>query len=127
VEEELRTLLRSTSSVTSIVGQRIEWVAQPQGAALPAIVLNTVSGFDGIHMNGTGPYEGRVQADCYGLTYTTAKTASRAVIEALNAYRGGGFLFIQHVSTRDSREGSSNEAERPYRASLDFNITWRPE
>jgi len=79
-----------------------------------------------VHMNGTGPHEGRVQVDCYGMTYSAAKNAGKAVVAALNAYRGGGFLFISHASTRDSREGGTNEAERPYRTGLDFNITWRP-
>lgn len=126
MEEEFRTLLRATTAITDVVGQRVEWGVHPQGDPFPAIVLNVVSGFDGVHMNGTGPYEGRIQVDCYGLTYGTAKQVSRAVIGALNAYRGGGFLFMQHTSTRDGREGGTNEAERPYRTGLDFNITWRP-
>jgi len=127
MEEEFRALLLATSAVTALVGTRINWGVHPQGASLPAIVLNTVSGFDGLHMNGTGPHEGRVQVDCYATTFGAAKAASRAVIEVLHAYRGGGFLFIQHSSTRDSREGGSNEADRPYRTGLDFNTTWRPE
>ena len=126
MEEELRALLLATAGVTAICGQRIEWGAPTQGTDLPAIVLNVASGFEGIHMNGAGPFEGRVQVDCYGLTFGSAKTLSRAVVAALNFYRGGGFQIISHTSTRDSREGGSNEAERPYRTSLDFNMTWRP-
>ena len=126
MEQELRTLMRSTSVITAQVGQRIEWGTHPQGTPLPAIVLTVASGFEGVHMNGTGPHEGRIQIDCYGMTYGAAKNAASAVVAALNAYRGGGFLFISHASTRDSREGGTNEAERPYRTGLDFNITWRP-
>ena len=126
MEEEFRNLLLATATITDIVGQRVEWVEHLQGTGFPAIVLNMASGFESVHMNGKGPFEGRVQVDCYGMTYTAAKTASRAVIEALHAFRGGGFLFMQHTSTRDSREGGTNEAERPYRTGLDFNITWRP-
>ncbi len=126
MEEELRNLIFNTEAVADIVGRRVEWIEHPQGSGYPAIVLNVVSGFEGIHMNGKGPFEGRVQVDCYGMTYTAAKSASRSVIEALNGYRGDGFLFISNTSTRDSREGGSNEADRPFRTGLDFNITWRP-
>lgn len=127
MEEDLRAILRSDTVLTGIVGQRIDWGAHPQGVEFPAIVLTLASGFEGLHMNGTGPFEGRVQVDCYGLSYSDAKTAARAVVRALHAYRSGGFLFIQHTTTRDTREGGGNEATRPYRTGLDFNITWRPE
>jgi len=126
MEEEFRTILLGTSAITAIVGTRINWGEHPQGEAFPAIVLNVVSGFEGVHMNGTGPHDGRIQVDCYGLTFGAAKLVSRAVTDALHTYRGGGFLFIQQDSTRDSREGDTNEALRPYRTGLDFNITWRP-
>lgn len=125
MEEEFRALLMTDPSISALVGTRVNWGAHPQGAPLPAIVLNVASGFEDIHMNGTGPHEGRVQVDCYGLTSESAKKVGRAVISALNAYRGGGFLFIQHTSARDTREGGTNQADRPYRTGLDFNIKWR--
>lgn len=116
----------ATSDITDLVGARIDWGSAPQGSAFPYIVLSMVSGFEGMHMNGTGPFEGRFQVDCYGLTFGAADTVALAVIDALHFYRGGGFLIISHTSTRDSREDGSNEADRPFRASLDFNTTWRP-
>lgn len=121
MEEEFRAL------VAGVVAAPVNFGAHPQGASFPAIVLNLVSGFEGIHMNGTGPFEGVVQADCYADTYRAAKVLSREVVQALHTYRQGGFLMISHSSTRDSREGGTNEVERPYRTSLDFNVTWRPE
>lgn len=127
MEEEFRAILLASGGLSALVGDRINWGVHPQGQAFPAIVLNLVSGFEGIHMNGTGPFEGRVQVDCDAETYADAKRISRAVIGLLNTYRGGGFLFISHTSTRDDRKGGSNEAMRPFRAGLDFNVTWRPE
>jgi len=127
MEEEFRGLLKATAALTAIVGQRIDYGERPQGQQMPDVLLNVVSGFEGIHMNGTGPFEGRIQVDCYGLTYSDAKRAARAVVDALNFYRGGGFMIITHLSTRDTREGGSNDADRSYRTGMDFNIIWRPQ
>tara|TARA_R110002051_G_scaffold325869_1_gene432665 strand:+ start:16421 stop:16807 length:387 start_codon:yes stop_codon:yes gene_type:complete len=127
MEEEFRALLKADPALSAIVGDRIDFGTREQGGALPAIVLNTISDVKDHHMNGSGGlYQGRVQVDCYGMTYGAAKLASRAVVDALHFYRGGGFLLITHLMTRDTRESGSNEAERPYRTGLDFNTSWRP-
>jgi len=69
----------------------------------------------------------RIQVDCYADTYGAAKAASRAATTALNGHRGGGFRGVFWEGARDSREGGSNEADRPYRVSLDFMVNWRAE
>ena len=38
---------------------------------------------------------------------------------------GSVVRLVQHVGTRDSREGGTNEAERLFRCSLDFTTAWR--
>lgn len=126
MEEEFRAILLGASAVTDICSNRVNFGANPQGSGHPSIVLNTISGFESVHMNGTGPFEGRVQVDCYADTYGAANGLSRAVMGALHFYRGGGFLMIANDAVRDTREGGSNEADRPYRSSLDFTLTWRP-
>jgi hypothetical protein len=126
MEEEFRTLLLSESGVTDRVGSRVNWGEHPQGAPLPAIVLSVVSEVDGLHMQGPDRFaESRVQVDCYAMTYAEKKQLSRAVMAVLHGYRGGGFRLVRHAGTRDSREGGTNEATRPYRASLDFTCHWR--
>lgn len=127
MEEELRALLLADSGVSSHVSDRVNFGTHPQGHPWPAIVLNVISDTEAVHMNGKGPHDGRVQVDCYGMTYGAAALLSHAVLGALNTYRGGGFLFIKHLSTRNTREGGSNEAERPYRAGMDFETVWRVE
>jgi len=128
MEESIRALLLASSGVSSLVGTRVNFGTHPQGQPLPAIVLNTISDAEDYHMNGSGGlFEGRIQADVYAPTYGAAKLASRAVRKALHFYRGGGFFLITQISARDSREGGSNEAERPYRVSMDFKTSWRPE
>lgn len=126
MEEEFRALLTGSAAVTTITpASRINWGAHPQGAALPGIVLNTVADAEGLTFSGTdGLSQGRVQVDCYATSYAQAKELSRAVRTVLHGYSGGGFGLVVHDTTRDSREGGSNEATRPYRVSLDFSTYW---
>lgn len=127
MEETLLALLASSAAITAIApATRINWGAHPQGAALPGLVLNVIDDAEGLHLKGKdGLSQGRVQIDCYAMTFGQAKLLSRAVRNALHGYRGGGFRLVEHVSARDSREGGTNEAERPFRVSLDFNTNWR--
>ena len=126
MEEDFRALLLADSGVASFAGSRVGFGERPQGGGCPAIVLNTISGAEGLTMKGPdGLLQSRVQVDTYALSYAEAKAAARAIVSALHGYRGGGFRLVEHVSTRDSREGGTNEAERPYRVSLDFMAHWR--
>lgn len=127
MEEEFRALLTGSAAVTAIVpASRINWGAHPQGAALPGLVLNVIDDAEGLVMNGpNGLFQGRVQVDCYAETYKGSKQLSRVVHALLHGYRGGSFRLVSHDSSRDSREGGSNEATRPYRVSMDFNTAWR--
>jgi hypothetical protein len=127
MEEALRTLLLNTSAVTNLCGTRIDWGGSPQGTASPRIALWVIS--DNGNPTLTGPdglSAGRVQADCYGTTYASAKTLARAVRAALDGYRGGNFRGVFHVGTRDRNETGSNEADRPHYVQLDFMTHWRP-
>jgi len=127
METEIRALLTGSAAITDLVpASRINFGTHPQGAGYPAIVLNVIGGAEGLMMNGTNNLtEGRLQVDCYGVTYASPKQVSGAVKALLHGYRAAGFRIIQHITTRDSREGGSNEADRPYRCSLDFSFAWR--
>ena len=128
MEEALKALLAATAGVTALApAARINWGARAQGAALPALVLNVISDVEEYTLQaGDGLFRARVQADCYAVTTLQAKQLSRAVRAVLSGYRGGNFRLVEHVATRDSREGGANEADRPFRVSLDFLIHWRP-
>lgn len=127
METEFRALLTGSTAITALVPTaRINFGSNPQGAGYPAIVLNVVSGTEGLVMNGpNGLFEGRMQVDCYGSTYASPKQVADAVRGLLHGYRDDSFRLIQNVLTRDSREGGSNEADRPYRVGLDFSFAWR--
>jgi len=128
MEEAIRALLLASSGVTALVGTRVNFGAHPQGQDYPAIVLNTISDIEDHHMNGAGGLsQGRVQVDVYAGTYGAAKVASRAVKTALHFHRDSNFFLILHLSTRDTREGGTNEADRPHRVGMDFSTSWRSD
>lgn len=122
MEEELYTLL---SDELTLPPQAIGWFTAPQGIGYPKVVLNTINEAEGLVMNGpNGLFEGIVQIDVYSLERAEVKTTARAIRDLLHGYRGGGFRLIRHDRTRDTREGGGNEAERPYRVSMDFTTAW---
>lgn len=126
MEEALRALLLGSAPVAAPVGARINWGAHPQGQPLPAIVLTVVSDIEGLTLAGPdGLSEMRVQADCYALTHKAARVTARAVRDLLHGYHTDPLHLIELAGSRDLREGGSDEADRPFRASLDFIVTWR--
>lgn len=126
MEEELRALLAGSAAIAALAGTRINFGANVQGAAYPRIVMFTISNTVGGHMTGPDSIEfSRVQVDCYAQSFAEAKQLSRAVKSFLHFYRGGGFQLVTFEGARDSREGGANEADRPFRVSLDFITRWR--
>lgn len=127
MEEEIRAVLLASSGITALAGTRVDFGSNPQGSAFPRVVLWTIDNGDGLNIDGPdGFFEGRVQVDCYGTTYSAAKSLSRAVITSLNGYAGGGLQLVRLISTRDTRESGTNEADRPFRVSLDFATFYNP-
>jgi len=121
MEEQLRAILLAASSVTDIVGNRINWGSIPQGQNYPSVAMHVIDEISESTMTGPdGLFQGRVQIDCYALTYGQSKVLARAIIATLDGFRGGIFSGIFLASARDSRESGTNEADRPFRVSLDF-------
>lgn len=127
MEEQFLALLTGSAAVTAMTGNRINFGSNVQGAAYPRIVMFTIDDAEDHNLNGPdGHSVGRVQCDCYALTYGQAKQLSRTVRAVLDGYSGGGFQGVFHTLTRDTREGGTNDADRPYRVSLDFITHFNP-
>lgn len=126
MEEEFRAILLGATAITDICGARIDFGEGLQGKPRAAIILNVISDSSGHNLKGAdGLQVNRVQVDCYGETYKSAKVLSRAVRSALDGYRGGNFSGVFHAGSRDGREGGTNKADRPFRNSIDFLTNWR--
>jgi hypothetical protein len=124
-EETLRAILQMAAGVTSITTS-INWGEHPQGRRGSYIHLSQVSGNFGLTLKGTdGLGSMRYQIDCYGTPYNQARQLSREVITALHGYSGGPVRLIEHLDTREGREGGAGEAERLFRVSVDVMLHWR--
>lgn len=126
MEEAFKALLANALPVFDLVpSTSINWGQHPQGVPLPGIVLTVIDDLEQVtHQGPDGLSQARVQVDCYADTYSQAKTLGRAVRLALNGYRGNGFQGVFLAATREGREGGTNEADRPFRVSQDFQTHW---
>lgn len=130
MEESLIGLLLATSGVTAVVSTRINWNKSASPAVPPYVILRKVSGARDYRMSGaTGLTETRMQADCYGTTYASAKAAARAIEAALSGYRGASgtttFDGIFLIDERDLIDDDESPADL-HGVSLDFMI-WHKE
>lgn len=116
MEEHLYSMLSSALSFP------IAWGTLGEGTSTPRAVMTRVSGIRSVHLQGKGLMESRVQVDCYGASYSEAITASRAVREELELYKGGPIQGAFLDSTRDMR---SDDAGLLYRVSLTFLVKYQ--
>lgn len=128
-KEDLRALVIEAATHGMDVFE-VSWDEHPQGADLPAIVLNLIGGAEGYTQGGPdGLMRASVQIDVYDARQAQADTAAGLVSAGLSGFRGAGltgfFEGIFLTATRSGREGGTNEAERPYRQSMDFDVNWR--
>ncbi|WP_353474786.1 DUF3168 domain-containing protein [Salipiger sp. H15] len=123
MEEYLRSLLLGNASVSALAGDRVNWGAHPQGAGYPAAVLTLISETGDHTLDGpSGVSVARVQVDCLGTGYGNAKRLAHAIRSVLDGYRGGPLKAVFFAGARDGREGGTNDADRPFRTSLDVLV-----
>jgi hypothetical protein len=130
MEESLVALLLAHTPLTSLTGTRIHWLRAPQGVAMPYVVLQMITRLpDMTHAGPSGLNAARVQIDCYGLSYGSAKAVARAVEGRLSGYRGTptppGTTVFDGVFKDAERDGYEDEAstDKLFRVSMDF-IIW---
>lgn len=131
MEEALIDFMLENPALVALVSDRIDWQTRPQGASLPAITLQRVSGARDYAMEGpTGLVRSRMQVDCWGSTYASALGAARAVRDLLSGVRTAiGDIQLQGAfidSERHDFEKDGNAAEGFHRVSMDF-IIWHSE
>lgn len=125
MEEAIIARLLADTGVAAIAGARVFPGMRPQGSALPAAVLNRISGGPLYADDGeVGLEQARIQIDCWAETYTGAKKLARAVTACLSAFEGmvgtTTFEFIELDIERDLQEGGGDAASYPFRTALDF-------
>ncbi|KFB10334.1 hypothetical protein [Nitratireductor basaltis] len=125
-----------TQLLASVAGGRRYWNMAPQGIKVsgttsdnyggpgPYIVLYRVDGVPGYTYQGRdGLVTSRVQANCYGATYSAAKATANDLIAALDTYRGGSIQLITVDSEgRDLTDTNPSTSERVFAVSVDLII-----
>jgi Protein of unknown function (DUF3168) len=120
--------LRDAPAVAAIADGRVFPGALPQGQAVPAVVVNEISGAPVYTDDGESALNrSRLQVDAWAATYTDAKLLARTVKAELSGFFGTvgstTFRFATIDDERDDREGGSNATAYRYRTSVDF-IVW---
>jgi hypothetical protein len=120
----LRARLLAASPITALVAQRVYWMSRPQGSALPAITLQTISDEREQHMKGFhGVQSARVQVDVWGETYGSVRDIANKVIAALvPANTANGIRFDRGFVDSIRDLGERTETAFLHRASIDFII-----
>jgi hypothetical protein len=124
MESALIAKLLATAGITALVSTRINWSRRPQGAALPAIVLHRIDGTPDVHHAGaSGLVVSRVQVDCWGASYGSAKAVARAVETAITAqtFTQGATRF-DVILIDSERDDSTDETTPLFRTSLDLMV-----
>lgn len=112
MEQDLFTVLDAVGSVYPVV--------LPQNPTLPAMTYQRISDALASHVSGASTLtQSRVQVDCWGRTYASAKALANQVITALDGYEGDFKSIV--LTTRDFFE----EGSEIYRVSVDVSIWHR--
>lgn len=121
MENALRT--RTIAAVPSVSG-RVYWGVRPQGSALPAIVLTTVSDARTQHMAGFDTFQQkRVQVDCYAASYSQAIEMREAVIAGLVPEGTlGGTRFLRGSVNNTMSRGEDTTTGYVHRQMVDLTI-----
>lgn len=123
----LRARLLAAAPVTALVAQRIYWVDRPQSAALPAIVLQTISDDRPQHLKGFNDLrETRVQMDVLGTTYAQVRAIAEAAIAATVPENTGNGIIFNRALVDGARDlGERTETQFIHRHSVDLLIWWQ--
>ena len=122
---ELRALMLADPKLSALVAGRVDWGERPQGDAMPAVVLTQISGGDVYHHKGRSNWrDARVQVDSFGADYASANATAEAVADLLSGYFGGIFQGVFLLASRDLRSAGSDDPDRPFGVSQDFQINY---
>ena len=87
--EDLRTFIRGTTSITSLVDTRVHYNQLPQESSKPHVWFRITSDTEELTMDGVGGiHEAFADIECVGLTEATAQAVAAVVKPRLHGYKG---------------------------------------
>lgn len=130
-ERTLYSILSSTGAVTQLVGDRIYPVQIDQGAGLPAIAYQQISGPREHNVSGPiGWVRARYQITAWADTYLDAIDLATAIRVAVDGYSGTiAGLVIDHIFVVDEGDvpdlSAENSALNMYGKRIDVQIVFK--
>jgi len=125
MEEALVSFLLAAAGLSSLLSTRIHWLQAGQSLNKPYVTLTRISGNRSMNFQGANGFvESRVQVDCYGLNYGSAKQVARAVEARLSGVRvtHSGYVFRFFLDGERDIFEDADTPDKLYRVSLDFLI-----
>lgn len=121
MEDALMDVILGNAPLQALVDGRVHWGTSPQGTPAPRIVLVLVDGIRTYTMGGPANYvQSRVQAECYGQSYSQAAGVRAALIAALSGYKDSYFsgVFV------DGETGyyDADPSQKLHRITVDFMV-----
>lgn len=122
IEEVLRTLLLSDSTVSGLVGTRVFPVQLPLDCPLPAISLHKISNPNNNLLDVASP---RFQFSCWAEDYLEVQQLKNAVISALNRYKGvASGIHIKQIVYLDASDAHEDITDI-YHVPVDMKIIYQ--
>ena len=109
------------SVLSNAVSFPVAWGNLGEGTSTPRAVVHRTSGSREWTLTGPGLMQARVQIDCYGATYAEAITASRAIRDEFDGYRGGP---IQGAFLDTVRDTTADDAQLLHGVSMTFSVSY---
>lgn len=127
MEEDLRAHLTVAAPLTNLVADRIQW--DVRDAVSPSLALYLISDDpDRVLKGPSGLVQARVQCDCWGLSWVSAKAvgdALKASLPAIGQVVGGTkFLNCAVIDTERGRFGDSPNIL--HRTRHDVRVSYKP-
>lgn len=129
MEEALRARLLGSAGLVAIVERRVDWGMRAQGAPMPAVTLNIITGSATLHMQGPDGWDrARVQLDTWGRTFKAARDIRHLVADPsvglLTAWRGDQSGYRLRTFVLSHRSLDDSDAQGPvFRQSVDV-LVW---
>lgn len=125
IEQALRSKLLADATVLGLVSTRVYPLVLPQDPTYPAITYKRVTGRDmTAHDGRLGLDRSRFQIDCLDDDFGGATTLARAVMVALNGYRGTVDTVDIGAIVNESTQDLYDPILEIQKVSIDFWVTY---
>lgn len=131
MEEELVQRLLASEGLSGVVGDSVHWGLLPDGASLPAIVIQIAArNRDYTHDGAADLQYPRIQFDSYAEDALTSLQSSRALLTEMEKVHEGDTVMFEDailVFENEPDPETSEAGAQRFRITQDFLVPFRPK